>query len=123
MKRVEFLFDYASPWAYLANELLARKFAETEVRFRPVYVRALESFQNGFPFQAKKTQYIARDIERCVTHEGVPMQAPVEFPINGLYALRGALVAQKLGKLAVYHSGVFRAAWLERRPVSTLEHV
>ena len=32
-------------------------------------------------------------------------------------------MAHKLGKLAVYHNGVFRAAWPERRHASTLEHV
>ena len=123
MKRVEFLFDYASPWSYLANELLARKFPGAEIVWRPVYVRALESFKDGFPFEAKKGEYVARDLIRCAAYEGVDWQSPATFPINGLYALRGALLAQKLGQFERYHHGMFRATWLESRSVSSARDV
>ena len=123
MKRVEFLFDYASPWSFLANELLERKLRGAEIVWKPVYIRALESFKDGFALDSKKTLYNIRDLERCSAHEGVSMRPPIAFPINGLYALRGALVAQKLGKFPLYHAAMFRAAWLESREVSSVASV
>ena len=123
MKTLEFLFDYASPFAFLANELLPRKLAGAEIAWRPVYVRALESFSDGFPFKAGKTQYLLRDLVRCSEYTGVEMKPPAAFPINGVYALRGAVVAQKIGKFAAYHEAMFRAAWRESREVSSAQSV
>jgi len=123
MKRVEFLFDYASPWSFLANELLDRKLPGAEISWRPIYLRALESFRDGFPFKHAKSAYSLRDLERCAAHEGVTIHPPATFPINGLYALRGALLAQKLGRFPLYHGAMFRAAWVERRELSTVESV
>jgi 2-hydroxychromene-2-carboxylate isomerase len=123
MQQVEFMFDYASPWSHIANELLARELPGASIVFRPVYLRALESFRDGFPFAAAKTQYIAVDIARCAAHQGVEIKPPAAFPIHGLYALRGALLAQKLGRFVDYHAAMFRAAWVESREVSSFASV
>jgi 2-hydroxychromene-2-carboxylate isomerase len=123
MMTLEFLFDYASPFAFLANEIVPRKFDGAEIVWRPVYLRALESFSDGFPFKAAKAQYLMQDLLRCSEHEGVAWQAPATFPINGLYALRGALVAQKIGKFASYHEAMFRAVWRESREVDSARSV
>jgi 2-hydroxychromene-2-carboxylate isomerase len=123
MKDLEFLFDYASPFAFLANELVPRKLPGAQIAWRPVYLRALESFSDGFPFKAAKSQYLMCDLVRCSEHEGVAWKKPASFPINGLYALRGALVAQKIGKFALYHDAMFRAAWRESREISSARSV
>src|SRR5439155_1719504 len=39
VKRVEFLFDYASPWSYLASELLPRRLPGIAIEYRPIYLR------------------------------------------------------------------------------------
>jgi 2-hydroxychromene-2-carboxylate isomerase len=46
MKTTAFYFDYASPWAYLASELLPKKLktAGVAVTFHPIYLRGLETF-------------------------------------------------------------------------------
>lgn len=118
MQRVLFYFDYASPWAYLANELLPARLSGIDVSPCPVYLRGLETFAQGMPYTAAKLQYIARDLVRCTEHEGVRFTPPPVFPINGLYALRAALLAERDGVLARLHSALFRAAWAEARDVS-----
>ena len=123
MPTVEVYFDYASPWSYLADALIPRRLPGVEVTLRPVYLRGLESFATGIPYTPAKLDYIVRDFARCVEHEGVPTATPHTFPINGLYALRGALAAEKVGGLSRYHAAMSRAAWAEGRDVSSKDLV
>jgi 2-hydroxychromene-2-carboxylate isomerase len=113
---VELFFDYASPWAYLANEIVPRKLPGVAITLRPVYLRGFASFAQGVPYAPEKMAYIMRDMHRCASHEEVKIRLPSNFPINGLYALRGALAAEKAeganGRaLATYHAAMFHAAW------------
>lgn len=118
MKPVAFYFDYASPWAYLANELLARKLPGATFTYHPIYLRGLETFSKGMPYTSGKLVYLMRDLARCAAHEGVVMVPPASFPIDGLQALRGAYVAQDSNAFDRYHRNVFRASWAEARDVS-----
>jgi 2-hydroxychromene-2-carboxylate isomerase len=120
---VDFYFDYASPWSYLADATLARHFDVARVSRRPVYLRGFESFRNGVPYTASKLAYLLKDMVRSAGHLEVPVTMPPVFPINGLYALRGALAAQKGGGFDAYHAAMFRAAWAEGRDVSSKEVV
>lgn len=123
MKSVAFYFDYASPWAYLANELLNRKLPGATVTYHPVYLRGLESFSKGVPYTGAKMVYLMRDIARCAEHEGVTMAPPPSFPLDGLGSLRAALVAQDSGAFDRFHRAAFRAGWQDQRDVSKKEVV
>ncbi len=122
-KSVDFYFDYASPWAYVADELLARKLPGITVTYHPIYLRGLETFSKGLPYTAAKLQYQARDLTRVVAHEGVTMVPPMVFPIDGLQSLRAAFVARDSGAFDRYHRAAFRAAWAEQRDISQKEVV
>lgn len=115
---IDFYFDYASPWSFLASELLERELPGVSVTLRPIYLRGLEAFASGMPYGPDKLTYLARDFARCAEHQGIEVQPPASFPINGIHALRGALVAEREGALATYHQAVFRAAWRHRRDIS-----
>lgn len=121
MKPVAFYFDYASPWAFLANELLARKLPGAAFTYHPIYLRGLETFSKGMPYTSGKLFYLMRDLARCADFEGVTMVPPASFPIDGLHALRAAYVAQDTSAFDRYHRAVFRAAWAEARDVSNKE--
>ncbi len=123
MRPVEFLFDYASPFAYLASETLARKLPGIEVTYKPIYLRGLEMFSKGLPYTAAKAMYVVRDYLRCAEHEGIETRIPTVFPINGLYASRGALVAMEQGRFAEYHARMFRAAFRDDRNISNKDVV
>jgi 2-hydroxychromene-2-carboxylate isomerase len=123
MKPIEFLFDYASPWAYLASELIARRLTGFAITYRPVYLRGFDAFKTGIPYGATKLQYVMRDLYRVSTHEKIEVRVPSVFPLNGLYALRAALVALDKGGFADYHRAMFHAAWREDRDISSKEVV
>jgi len=118
MPSVEFLFDYASPWSFLAESILARRLPGATIVHRPVYLRGFPAFATGIPYSSAKLLYVVKDLERCSAHEGVPIRIPSRFPINGLHALRGALAAMAKGTFPAYHEAMFRAAWQEDRDIS-----
>lgn len=119
--RVDYFFDYASPWAYLADSLLDRKLAGITLAHRPIYLRGLESFATGIPYTAAKLQYVARDLARCAEHEQVPIVPPASFPVDGLQLLRGAYVAIDKGAFDRFHRAAFEATWTKQREVSKRE--
>jgi len=122
VETVEYLFDYASPWAYLADRMLANDsytIAQgVDVSFRPIYLRGLEMFNKGLPYSSRKLAYIAQDLTRCTSFLGIEFSFPEVFPVNGLYALRAALAAQRHGCFDELHPALFHAAWRDGRNVS-----
>jgi 2-hydroxychromene-2-carboxylate isomerase len=123
MISVEFLFDYASPYSFLANETLGAKLPGIEIVYRPTYLRGFESFAKTIPFTAAKLAWMITDLRRCAAEIGVEMRVPQNFPINGLYALRGAIAAQRTGRFAAYHKAIYEAAWQRGRDISNKESV
>jgi 2-hydroxychromene-2-carboxylate isomerase len=121
VRPVEFLFDYASPYSFLANEVIDKTLAGAEITYRPVYLRGFESFAKGIPYGPAKLAWLINDVRRCAADAGVEMRIPTSFPVNGLYALRGAIAAQRAGRFAAYHEAVFRATWQKGRDVSHKE--
>ncbi len=117
---VEFCFDYASPWAYIADCRVEKALEglSVEVRYSPVYLRGFELFRSGMPFPDAKLAYIARDMQRCAAHYGIPLNVPNNFPINGLYLLRGTLFLQGRPECAAFRRAAFRATWVDDRNVS-----
>lgn len=117
-KPIDFYYDYASPFAYIANGTLEKKLSGCEIRFRPIYLRGFESFSKGIPFVPAKLRYLATDVHRCARYEGLPERRPDVFPVNGIYACRGDLVAQEMGKGNEFRNAAFLATWGENRNVA-----
>jgi 2-hydroxychromene-2-carboxylate isomerase len=119
-KAVEFYFDYASPYAYVANEVLEKKLPGAQIIYKPTYLRGLELFREAMPFTARKVVYLSQDLARITSREGIPHCQPSVFPVNGIHGLRGALWCQENAPemFLAYHLAVFRATWAEDRNVS-----
>jgi 2-hydroxychromene-2-carboxylate isomerase len=115
MKHVDLYFDYASPWAYLASETVARRLPGVTIAWKPIYLRGLETFSKGLPYTGAKLDYLIKDFTRCTAHEGVPVAPPAAFPLDGLHALRAAYVAMDAGAFDRFHRAMFRAIWAEQR--------
>lgn len=120
---VEMLFDYASPYSFLASESLASQLPGIDVTLRPVYLRGFDAFKVGMPYSGAKLGWLIQDLRRCAEDLGLALRIPAVFPINGLYALRGAVAAQRLGRFDAYHPAMFRAVWQGARDVSSMDAV
>ena len=67
-----------------------------------------------------------QDLKRVSAHHQIPLVPPATFPVNGLYALRGALIALEAGRserFAEYHQRAFAAVWGEGRDLDSADAV
>jgi len=117
---VEFCFDYASPWAYIADVRVEEALAglPVEIRYTPVYLRGFEMFRSAMPFTSAKLSYIVRDMQRCAAFYEIPLTIPRNFPINGLHLLRATLFLRDRPERDAYREAAYRAAWVDDRNVS-----
>ncbi len=117
---VEFCFDYASPWTYIADCRIKEALAglPVKIEYTPVYLRGFEMFRSGMPYTSAKLAYIVKDMQRCAPFHGVPLNLPSNFPINGLYLLRATLSLEGRPERDAYRRAAYRATWVDDRNVS-----
>jgi 2-hydroxychromene-2-carboxylate isomerase len=117
-KEVEFLFDYGSPFSYLASlqiEGFAKRNSATVV-YTPMLLGAvLKATGNASPMTVPaKGRYMLTELRRWAARYSVPFKPnPHPFMSNTLQLMRGAVAAQKLGFFFLYHRAVYRAVWAE----------
>ena len=94
---VDFWYEYASPYSFLAAERIEALAEERQValRWRPFLLGVIFKKQ-GFattPFNVfpDKGRYMWRDVERWCDRMGIPVKRPEPFPQSGLLASRVAL--------------------------------
>src|SRR5580698_8452566 len=124
MAKVQFLFDFGSPNAYLAHKVIPGIEQRTGAKF--TYTPALlggifKATGNQSPAQAfagipSKLAYEAKETRRFVRKHGITEYAMnPHFPVNTLQIMRGAVAAQKLGVFEEYLDAVYRAMWDDGR--------
>lgn len=120
---LEFYFDYASPFAYLASTQLPRicEATDAELRYRPLLLGGLFKALGTpnvplFAMSEVKRRYIAMDMERWAKHWGVPLRFPSGFPLRTVDALRLTLLAPQERWPALVQA-LMTACWVEDRPI------
>jgi 2-hydroxychromene-2-carboxylate isomerase len=117
-REVEFLFDYGSPFSYLASVQI-EGFAKrngAEVTYTPILLGAvLKATGNASPMTVPaKGRYMATELRRWAARYGVAFRPnPHGFMSNTLRLMRGAVAAQANGWFALYHRAIYRATWAE----------
>lgn len=117
MPKVEYFFDYVSPFAYLADTQLPALFARTraEVVYRPFFLGGvMQASKNSPPITVpNKGRYMFTDIQRWAKRYGVPANPNPHFPVNTLNAMRAAVAAVDEPKFADFHKAMFRGVWVD----------
>ncbi len=116
--RVEFWFEFASTYSYLAAERVPR-----EVLYRPFLLGPIFQKRYGFldsPFNRDPARgaYMWRDLERMCTKLGLPWRKPSVFPRNGLLAARVAILCAEEPWIGDFVRGVYRANFAEDRDIA-----
>jgi 2-hydroxychromene-2-carboxylate isomerase len=118
--RVEYVFDYPSPYAYLASTRLKKLAIDAE--YMPIDILTVMKAVNNQPSPAcpPKARYAAMDAARWAALYGVPLEinwALLAAARDGSFEwhvlTRGALVARNLGLIEAYSTAVFGAIWAE----------
>jgi 2-hydroxychromene-2-carboxylate isomerase len=122
MTKVEFLFDFGSPNAYLSHLVIPGIEKRQGVTFDYVPILLGGVFKmtgNRSPAEAyagikNKPDYHRLETERFVRLHGITRFKPNPFfPVNTLMIMRGAVAAKKLGIFERYVDGVYRHMWAE----------
>lgn len=119
-KKVEFLFDFGSPNAYLAWKAVPEIEKRTGAAFTYVPVLLGGIFKatgNVSPAIANqgiknKGEYQFLEIERFIKkHNLTKFKFNAHFPVNTLQIMRGAVAAEMEGNLSAYIAAVMPAMW------------
>lgn len=122
--KVEFLFDFGSPNAYLCHRLIPAIEARTGAAFEyvPILLGGLFKLANnrspaeslaGIP---NKRAYEDREMQRFIEKHGLArFRFNPFFPVNTLRIMRGACAAQQLDCFARYVEVVYTAMWEDGR--------
>ena len=113
--RMEFFFDYGSPFSHLADTQLGGLAARTgaEIIYRPFLLGGVfKETGNASPITIEpKRNYMAVELDRWAKRYGVPPLRNDHFPINTMRLMRGAVAAQHVGVFPAYHRTMFGAFW------------
>ncbi len=121
---IEFFWDPASPYTYLAatqiDALAARH--DARVVWKPFLLgKAFEATGNRAPATIPaKGKYLFQDLRLWAKHYGVPFRFPQVFPVASLTALRiaCALPAEQVGTWA---KAVMNAYWTREQDIGQAE--
>ncbi|MET3844358.1 2-hydroxychromene-2-carboxylate isomerase [Bradyrhizobium sp. OAE829] len=128
--KVEFLFDFGSPNAYLAELVLPGIEWRTGVKFEYVPVLLGGIFKgtgNMSPFDSlrgikNKPEYQALETQRFIRrHHITKFRQNPFFPVNTLMLMRGAVAAQFEGVFEPYFRAAYHHMWEEPKKMDDLE--
>ena len=117
---VDFIFDFGSPNAYLANQVLPAIAERTgaRVNYIPCLLGGIfKATGNQAPMVAfgnvkGKLAYEQLEMKRFIEKHGVErFRFNPHFPVNTLMLVRGAIVAQEDDRLPEYIEAGLRAMW------------
>jgi len=119
---IEFFWDPASPYTYLAStqiEALAAR-VHAGLEWRPFLLgKVFEATGNRMPAAVPaKGKHLFTDVQRWAQYYGVPVNFPKVFPLNSLLPLRAGIAAAAHGKAAAFAKAVMKAYWAEGIDVS-----
>jgi len=128
--KVEFLFDFGSPNAYLAEVAIPGIEQRTGVKFAYVPVLLGGIFKatgNMSPFDSlrgikNKPEYQALETQRFIRRHAITKfrQNPF-FPVNTLMLMRGAVAAQFEGLFEPYFRAAYHHMWEEPKKMDDVE--
>jgi 2-hydroxychromene-2-carboxylate isomerase len=124
MRPLEFWFEFASTYSYLAVERIGELAAKAGVKvvWRPFLLGPIFNSQgwNNSPFNIypAKGAYMWRDMERLTAEYGLKLRRPSAFPRNGLLAARIALAHDEQPWIGNFVRAVYRANFAEDREIS-----
>lgn len=110
-KKIEFYFDFLSPYSYLAWTWVRSQTHEFE--YYPVSMATIiASYDTKGPAQIEpKRNYLFKDLLRATKMHNIPFTTPKHLPFNSLYALRLALKSSAGDKQKEIIDCIYRAGW------------
>ncbi len=124
---IEFFWDPASPYTYLAGtriEALAAR-SGVQIEWKPfVLGKVFEATGNRAPASvAAKRKHLFQDIQFWAGHYGVPLNFPKIFPVNSIAALRAGCAANRQERGGAYAQAIMQAYWADGADIAQPEAI
>ena len=128
--KVEFLFDFGSPNAYLAELVLPGIERRTGTKFEyvPILLGGIyKATGNMSPFDSlrgikNKPEYQALETQRFIRrHNATKFQQNPFFPVNTLMLMRGVVAARFENMFDPYFRAAYHHMWVEPKKMDDLE--
>jgi 2-hydroxychromene-2-carboxylate isomerase len=123
MRRLQFWFEFASTYSYVAASRVERVAgaAGVSVDWEPFLLGPIFRGQgwSDSPFNVYpvKGRYMWRDMERLCAAEGLPLKRPSQFPRNGLLAARVATLEEAAPWRAEFARRVYAANFADDQDI------
>lgn len=119
MRRLEFFYDFRSPYGYLAFTQL--RGLDAEIALRPIQVLKLMERVGNTPTTitcAAKGRYARQDIARWARRYGVPFNPSNMRENDGDACSRAVLAAGTPANAMAITLALYRAGWSEAKPLA-----
>ena len=112
MPKIDFTFDFLSPYSYLAWTWV-RENQQYDFNYIPVPMASLIThYETKGPAQIEpKRNYLFKDLLRKTAERNIPFTTPKELPFNSLYALRLSLKGVAGNRQKDVIDAIYTAGW------------
>ena len=120
MKKIDFYFDFLSPYSYLAWQWVRKNWETYAFRCFPVVLgKIIHHYETKGPAEiAPKRNYLFKNCLRYTRLNGISFVAPKVLPFNSLDALRMALMENAKDKQFAVIDRLFNASWGQGEDIS-----
>ena len=124
--KLEFFFDYSSPWTYLAFKEIENLCSRLNLQlvWRPILVGGIFNTINPSVYESRsnpvkpKTAYSQKDLNDWSSIRGIKVNWPDVFPVNSVKAMRGVFFALDKNEVSKYVESVFYSYWTNNLDIS-----
>jgi len=121
-KTIEFFFDFVSPTAYIAHQVLPKiaDKAGATLEYRPMFLGGVMKATGNAPpaMVPAKGAWMSQDLARWCKKYGVSFKFNPHFPVNTLPVMRGACTLQDSDEFPAYLDAMFNAVWQEEKDMA-----
>jgi len=123
-KKIEFFFDFISPYSYLAHKKIIKLNQRNNFIYKPILLGGLHNLGGitAPAFNERKMKNMKNDCMMIAEKNEIPFIWNEKFPINSLYLMRGFLVIEDKKK-DQYINACFNAYWKNNVDISKLENL
>ena len=125
-KKIDFYFDFISPYSYLAYKKLKllNNEKKIKIKFRPILLGGLHNLSGITPpaFNERKLKNMINDCELVANKNNIDFKWNVKFPLNSLYLMRGYLIVEDNLKEKFFEI-CFDAYWRDNLDISDEKNI
>ena len=123
-KKIDFYFDFISPYSYIAHKRIIELNHRSKFNYKPILLGGLHNLGKitAPAFNERKMKNMKNDCILITKKNNIPFKWNYKFPLNSLYLMRGFLFIDK-NKQNKFVDLFFDAYWKDNVDISKQENI